>query len=311
MRISDIPAYAAGSSISLNISNSPCKGNLSSYELPPNASELIQGNSYYINLSATTDYYLDRYEIYVKEPGQSDYSLFDSYDPSGYFRWYNFAYYFSKEGTYSIKPLIVTTDGIQYSAELSFYVNGNGNSYSNDYSNSSSSSDDTYNLDGSTYNVVPNFKTDYCFNQKDYSRFVNSSGKNRGCTATAMCIAYSIYHDTVLSPNDVQWCSAGTSWEYCNRHKEGKRYYYGYTYTKKEALKCIYNSLENDVPVIVGVSGAGCDHVVTAVGVLSNADYDNLSLSDILIVDPYGGEVTSLDKYTGIDTGWGLRVPIE
>lgn len=80
---------------------------------------------------------------------------------------------------------------------------------------------------------------------------------------------------------------------------------------KREALKCIYNSLENDVPIIVGVSGAGCDHVVTAVGVLSNADYDNLSLSDILIVDPYGGEVTSLEKYTGIDTGWGLRVPIE
>ena len=51
---------------------------------------------------------------------------------------------------------------------------------------------------------------------------MNKKGQNRGCTATAMCTAYSIYHDSALSPNDVKWSTAGTSWEYCKRYKENK-----------------------------------------------------------------------------------------
>ena len=43
----------------------------------------------------------------------------------------------------------------------------------------------------------------------------------------------------------------------------------------------------------------------------NGADYNNLSLSDILIVDPNGGGISTLGKYTSIDTGWGLRVPID
>lgn len=298
-----ITAFAAESTIEMNVSESPCKGNRSSYALPAAASELIQDNCYYINMAATNDFYLDRYEIYIKAPGQSNYSLVDYYDPSGYFRWYNLQYKFSKEGTYYIKPIITTTSGAQYSGEFSFYVNAS--------KKQTTTSDGTYTYDGNTYNVISNFKTDYCFNQKDYSRFLNSKGQNRGCTATAMCIAYSIYHDATLSPNDVKWCSAGTNWEYCNRYKEGNRSYIGGTFTQKEALKCVYNCVGAGKPIIIGVNGAGCDHVVTAVGVRSGASYSSLSLSDILIVDPNGGDVCTLAKYTSVDTGWGLRVPME
>ena len=294
-------ALAADSNIEMNISYSPCKGNLSMYALPAWVSEITQGKTYYINMAATSDFYFDRYEVYLKAPGQSDYALIESYNPLGFFRWYNFQYTFHKAGTYYIKPVITTTNGTQYIGEFSFYVN--------ETSNQSNSSSDTYSYNGYTYNVIPHFKTDYCFNQHNYSRFKNAWGKNRGCTATAMCIAYSIYHDTTLSPNDVKWCSAGTSWEYCDRYKEGNITYYGKTYSQADALKCVCNCLGTGKPIILAVKGAGSDHVVTAVGIRSGADYYNLSLSDILIVDPNGGEICTLAKYTGVDTGWGLRVP--
>jgi hypothetical protein len=173
----------------------------------------------------------------------------------------------------------------------------------------SSTSDDTYEYDGKTYNVVNNFNSKYCFNQKNYNRFINASGRNTGCTATAMCSAYSILHDSTLSPNDVKWGSAGCSWEYCNRYSDGEKTYYPYNYTQEEALSAAYNSISNDVPVIVGVKSVGCDHVVTIVGVRNNASSANLSLSDFLIVDPWGGDIEALDTYTGIDTSWSLRIP--
>lgn len=298
-------AFAAESTIEMNISKSPCKGNRSSYPLPEGVSELIKGESYYINMAATKDLCFDCYEIYIKEPGQSNYNLVDSYDPLGYFRWYYFQYRFAKEGTYYIMPVITATDGTQYSGEFSFNVKGNGNGGENVFD------ENTYFYNRNPYNVTPHFKNEYCFNQKDYSRFLNKKGQNRGCTATAMCTAYSIYHDSALSPNDVKWSTAGTSWEYCKRYKENKRTYFGNTYTQKEALKCAYNCISNGTPMIIGVNGAGCDHVVTAVGIRDGADYNNLSLSDILIVDPNGGGISTLGKYTSIDTGWGLRVPID
>ena len=63
--------------------------------------------------------------------------------------------------------------------------------------------------------------------------------------------------------------------------------------------------------MVIGVYGAGCDHVVTIVGVKQTAKTGSLSLGDFLIVDPWGGSVTTLDKYTSIDCGWSLRIPLD
>lgn len=295
-------ASAAGSCIQFNVSQSPCSGNLSSYALPASASSLYQGSSYYINMAATNDFKLDRYEIYVKSPGQSSYCLVDFYDPSGYFRWYNVQFKFANAGTYYIMPVITTTGGAQYSGEFSFYVMAN--------SSQNTASANTYQYDSTAYHVVPNFNSEYCFNQNDYRRFISSKG-NRGCTATAMCIAYSIYHDSMLSPNDVKWSRYGTSWEYCARYEANGSVYRGNTYTQTEALQCAYACISGGKPMIIGVTGAGTDHVVTAVGIRDGADYSSLSLRDILIVDPNGGCISTLAKYTGVDTEWGLRVPID
>ena len=290
------------SGIQLNISQSPCTGNLSLCALPAAASELKQGSLYYINMAATEDFKFDRYELYVKVPGQSGYSLVDSYDPSGYFRWYCSQYRFAESGTYYIKPVITTKTGTQYSGEYSYQVTGT--------SAPNGSAENTYQYGSQIFAVVPNFNSAYFFNQNNYSRFVNSKG-NRGCTATAMCIAYSIYHNTPLSPNDVKWSSGGTSWEYCTRYTENGKTYWGGSFNQDEALKCIFNCINSGKPIIVGVTGAGCDHVVTAVGIRDGADRNSLSLGDILIIDPYGGVVSTLAKYTGIDCWWSLRIPID
>lgn len=165
-------------------------------------------------------------------------------------------------------------------------------------------SGNTYVYRGTTFQVVPNLKSEYCFNQNDYSRFENSAGRNRGCTATAMCIAYSIYHDTILSPNSVRWSSGGTSWEYCKR--------YAKVSLPEDALKAAYDCvLNNRMPVIVGVKGpTTSSHVVTVVGVNQNAARSSLTLSDFLIVDPYGGAIRTLSYYNSLDCEWALRIPI-
>ncbi len=170
---------------------------------------------------------------------------------------------------------------------------------------------DGYTYGGRTYTMVPNFRSAYCFDQNDYARFENGSGQNRGCTATAMCIAYSLYHDTTLSPNSVAWSSDGTSWEYCTRYVSGGRTYTGGTFTQAEALQAAYDCvLSSQMPMIVGVNGYSSDHVVTVVGVAQGASRSSLSLSDFLIVDPYGGAVRSLSYFNSLDCGWALRVPV-
>lgn len=296
-----INASAAYSAVQMNVSSEPCYANLSTADLPTYQVP-SQGDTYYINLAGTTDFKLARAQFYIKTPGQNSFSCIYDYNPSGYFRWVNCSYKFSQSGTYTVRITVTTTNGAQASGDISFDVAENTTSTSNS---------NTYTYDDITFDVVPNFKSEYCYNQNDYPRFNNNAGKNRGCTATAMCTAYSIYHDNALSPNDVKWSWAGTSWEYCNRYSDSNKVYKGYTYTQSEALTAAYNCVNSGKPIIVGVNGSGSDHVVTIVGVKQYADKNNLFLSDFLIVDPLGGTVETLNTYTSIDCGWGLRIPME
>lgn len=299
-----VSASAAYSALQMNVSSQPCYANLSKAALPGYQIP-SQGDTYYINLAGTTDYKLDRAEFYVKAPGQNSFTCISDYNPSGYFRWVNCSYTFAQSGTYTVRLIVTLTNGAQASGDMSFEVSAKT-------STGTTTNGNTYTYNNSIYNTVSNFKSDYCFNQKDYSRFVNSYGKNRGCTATAMCTAYSIYHDSSLSPNDVKWSRWGTSWEYCTRYSDANKTYTGGKYTQNEALKAAYNCVLNEgKPIIVGVYGAGCDHVVTIVGVNQSADKNSLSLGDFLIVDPNGGSICTLDAYSSLDCGWGLRIPIE
>ena len=61
--------------------------------------------------------------------------------------------------------------------------------------------------------VLKNFKSDYLYCQYDYDRFIGSSGRNVGCTATADAMLASIYRDKPFSPNDEGWISGvGATW---------------------------------------------------------------------------------------------------
>lgn len=302
--ITTAPASAAYSACKFNVSSQAVQGNLSRYNLP-SAQTPTQGQTFYINVSATEDFKFTRARFFVKAPNASNYSCVYDYAPGGYFRWCYTPYTFSKSGTYAIKISLTKTTGGTMSGSTSIAVAAGAGS-------SAASSGNTMTWNGACYTVVPNAgASQYRYNQRDYSRFVNSRGQNVGCTATAMACAYSIRHNTALSPNSVSWSSAGCSWEYATRLTDGERTYSPYTYSTQEALQAVYRSIANrGLAVIIGVTGAGMDHVVTAIGFREGANPYNLSLQDLLIIDPNGGEVTSLAKYSGIDTGWSLRVPI-
>lgn len=256
-------------------------------------------------MAATEDYRFARARFFVKAPNAGDYTCVYDYAPGGYFRWCYTPYTFSQCGTYAIKISLTKTNGGTMSGSTSITVAPAAGS-------GTASSGNTMTWNGVRYTVVPNASaTQYHYNQRNYPRFVNSRGWNVGCTASAMACAYSIRHNTALSPNSVRWSSAGCSWEYAVRLVDGGRAYSPYTYSAQEALQAVYRSVANrGVPVILGVTGAGMDHVVTAIGFREGANPYSLSLSDILIIDPNGGQVCSLQKYTGVDTGWSLRVPI-
>lgn len=296
-----LSSLAAVSGIYADISNTACKGNASAYAFP-DADDIIVNSVHHFNLAATTDFKLDRMELYVCYPGQNTYYLLTTYNPSGWFRWYTMDIRFTVTGTHYLKILLWDLSGNSYTGILQCDVLA--------ASAAPAATGNTYLLNNQTYSVVPHLKSDYFFNQKDYPRFNNRRGWNVGCTATAMAMAYSISHDSTLSPNDVSWSSYGTSWEYATQFVDGNRRYSAYSYTQAQALQAIYRCVNSGKPMILGVTGAGCDHVVVAVGYRSGADYNNLSLSDILIIDPNGGYARQLSDYTGIDTGWSLRVPI-
>lgn len=297
--ITVIPASAAYSACKFNVSSQAVPGNLTHYSLPK-AQTPAQGQTFYINVSATENFRFTRARFFVKAPNAGDYTCVYDYAPGGYFRWCYTPYTFSQAGTYAIKISLTKTNGGTMSGSTSITV-ATGASYN------AVPSGNTMTWNGMLYTVVPNANAlQYHYNQRNYQRFVNSRGKNVGCTATAMACAYSIRHDTVLSPNSVRWSSAGCSWEYATRLGS----YSPYSYSMQDALQAIYRSINSGVPVIVGVTGAGIDHVVTAIGYRQGCNPCSLSLSDILIVDPNGGRICSLAKYSGIDTGWSLRVPI-
>jgi len=176
-----VSAGAAYSSMQCNISKSPATCNLTNGPLPPASGDYSAGETANINLAATTDFYLKTFSLYVKTPNQASFSTTHSYRANGYYRWYTVPYTFSSgAGTYTFRLVITTTSGTEYNGEFSVDVKGGNNGGGTNY-----------NYNGTQYRVVSNFRSEFWYNQNNYSRFVNSRG-NRGCTATAMCSAYAM-----------------------------------------------------------------------------------------------------------------------
>lgn len=178
---------------------------------------------------------------------------------------------------------------ISSTALVSYTVNAETDYKKNDYSG---------------FFVLKNFKPEYLYCQYDYDRFIGSSGKNVGCTATADAMLASIYTDQAFSPNDEGWISGvGATWTNSVVADGSKKY------TVKQQCQAVYDYLNDGKPVLIRVIG----HSVTAIGLRKGVDRDLITPSDILIADPADAKVKCADEmgYRVMTdaNGWGLRIP--
>lgn len=175
----------------------------------------------------------------------------------------------------------------------------------------------TYSYGNQNFSVIKSLEQKYCYNQNDYNRFwSNTYNDNVGCTSTSEAIAYSIYHNEEVSPNEMGWGSNGAKWNHSKTIEGTTNCSAAHTY------KTIYENVKNGTPVMFRVKNAAKQnygHHMTAVGIRQGADPNNLGPADILVVDPEKGKIESLADYTKgsynkntiIDNdGWPLRIPI-
>lgn len=197
---------------------------------------------------------------------------------------------------------------------LSVLVNENS---STDESSSVNENSKTYSYGNQNFSVIKGLDQKYCYNQNNYDRFwSNTYNDNVGCTSTAEAIAYSIYHNEEVSPNEMGWGSNGAKWNH-SKTIEGTT-----NCSAEHTYKTIYENVKNGTPVMFRVKNAAKQnygHHMTAVGIRDGADPNNLGPADILVVDPEKGKIETLADYTKgsynkntiIDNdGWPLRIPV-
>ena len=164
----------------------------------------------------------------------------------------------------------------------------------------------TYTYDGKEYLLVEGFDEKYLFDQKDYSRFVEN-GKNVGCTATALATAYSIYNNSLLSPDSesIKWTTGvGVTWS-------PQSIWTGYA---SNNLTALYDYLQKGIPVILRLKKGNNGHSITVIGVEKNSKRSSLTTSDFIVADPWGGVIKPLKQasigYT-LHPSWDLIIPVK
>ena len=133
-------------------------------------------------------------------------------------------------------------------------------------------------------------KKEIRYNQKDYKQFVDNACINVGClpTAIATCIAF-VKQSTFL-PTDVSfepYVVGVTKYPAaCNDNKG---------LSKMQCYSLISQSLTSNKPCVMKVyCKSGYSHYVSVIGYVANADPNNLSYNDLIILDPYDGKVKYL-----------------
>ena len=156
----------------------------------------------------------------------------------------------------------------------------------------------------SNFLVLRNFKSKYLYCQYDYDRFIGTSGKNVGCTATADAMLASIYMDKPFSPNDEGWIyGVGATWTNSVLVDGSK------SYSVKRQCQEVYDYLNEGKPALIRVTG----HSVTAIGLRKGVDRASITPADILIADPADAKVKCADEmgWRKMEdaTSFGLRIP--
>jgi surface antigen len=94
-----VSGFAASAKIQSNVSVYAVTSNLSQGSLPQAAGTLKTGTTYNFNISATSDNYIKKYELYLRRPGESSFSRVYSLTANNYMRYTSYATSFSTAGT--------------------------------------------------------------------------------------------------------------------------------------------------------------------------------------------------------------------
>lgn len=201
---------------------------------------------------------------------------------------------------------------------LNFKPQGNSATEKNEEQNQPTelgfSNTKAYSYKNMNFNIVDKLSEEYLdgrFNQKNYSKFNSKNGSNVGCTATAEAFNASLNLGQDISPNDVGWTSGGCTWNYSNAYGTSIA---KWTYDNpQDYLSCVASMARAGTSSIIRLTG----HSVVVVGVDESANMSNLQYSDILVLDPAGGELKTLEEARHwvergnppleLDYGWSIR----
>lgn len=178
---------------------------------------------------------------------------------------------------------VIATDSVTLNAKTVFTYNYTVTAAA------SSSSLKQYSYKNKTYFVPKGYSGSYLYDQRDYGKFMQG-GTNVGCSATAEAIGASILYNKKITPNSSQiiWTGAGAGWGLATSR------YYNCSVDSK--LSRAYSELQKGKPSLVNTLGSS-DHWVVIIGVSASAKKGNLSTSDFLIANPWGGTVETLSSY--------------
>lgn len=145
--------------------------------------------------------------------------------------------------------------------------------------------------DYSDFNVLKGFKHEYCICQWDYQAKYGFWGM---CTAVADCMAGSIKKGQKIEPTLNDWDRVyGANWTYTDALPGTKKI------SVNEQCKIIYEQIHKGNPVVIRVARNADDldgHSITAIGLRAGANQENVSPSDILVMDPGDGKIKTADQ---------------
>jgi len=154
------------------------------------------------------------------------------------------------------------------------------------------------------YSTIIGYSDSYRYNQNHYDELFKRNGTNYGCAHTAEAMAYSMYNNIKITPDNAEMIKYGSNlnnaWNCSNNITEVT------TMTAKEKYQIIYDYISKGQPVVLAV-GSG-NHWVTAVGIRNATSRENIQPSDILIVNPTDGQTYSLEHYSNNKSGNHYKV---
>ena len=151
-----------------------------------------------------------------------------------------------------------------------------------------------YGYNGITYTLTNDFNpSDYSYDQ--YDPKYNGSMSN-ACSLFAMASCLSIISKKQITPENLKaegsqyWGSNGCTWKGSTSDTRSGSNTGGYS--------AIVDSVINQhKPCVIELSNSSTGtHFVSVVGICSGADYNNLSASDILCLDPASGSLRTLTE---------------